>query len=359
MKKLDWYIFLKHIKTFFFTALLFTIIAVAIDYSEKVSKIIEHDLTFRQAMEYRYIPYIPYINGELWPLFALISVIFVASRLANNSEVIAILGAGVSFWRYLRPFVLSSVLLCILFALGRHFVIPQSNETYRYYEVLYFWPREQKVLNNDIHILLDPKSKIYVRSFRKSDTTLLNARFETFAGDTLEILKSKKIEWLGEPNRWRIKNHEKRRIIGAREELVLKGGQIDTSFNLHPDDFVKYASQSEMMTTPKLVEYVDYEKAKGVGPTKEFEIEILRRSADPFTLLILTLIGASIASRKKRGGIGVNLAIGVAIGALYIVLSKFSQTFAINSSWHPFFGVWLPNIMFSVVAYISYRSAQK
>ena len=359
MKKLDIYIFMKHMKTFLFTAFLFTIIAVAIDYSDKVSKIIEHDLSFMQALEYRYFPYIPYINGELWPLFALISVIFVASRMANNSEVISILGAGVSFSRYMRPFMVSALILSIVFAIGRHLVIPQSNEVYRFYEAKYFWPREQKVLNSDIHIFLDPQSKIYVRTFRKRDTSLLNARFEIFGNDKLEIMKAKKIKWLGEPNRWQINDYEIRRIDGDKEELILSGTKIDTSFNLHPDDFVKYLSQREMMTTPELMKYVDYEKAKGVGPTRNYEIEIYRRTADPFTMIILTIIAVSIASRKKRGGIGVNLAIGVALGAFYIVLSKFSQTFAINSALHPFIGVWLPNILFTVVAYISYRLAQK
>jgi len=367
LKKLDLYIIAKHLKTFFFTALLFTIIAVAIDYSEKISKIIQHDLSFMEVMRFRYFSYIPWINGELWPLFALITVIFVASRLANNSEVISILGAGVSFGRYLRPFLLASLLLSVLYGIGRHLVIPQSNKTYRFYEAKYFWPREQKVINSDIHIFLDPNSKVHVRTFRKQDTTLLNARLETFEdGRLTQLQKVKKIKWLGEPNRWQMEDVEVRRIDGDEEELILPSDKkkkskiiIDTTLNLHPNDFVKYNSQREMMTTPQLVEYIDYEKAKGVGPTKNFEIEILRRTSDPMTMIILTIIGASIASRKKRGGIGVNLAIGVALGALYIVISKFSQTFAVNSNLPPVLGVWLPNIVFTVVAIISYLKAQK
>ncbi len=360
MKQLDRYIIAKYLKTFLFTALLFTIIAVAIDYSDKVSKIIEHDLSFMQVLEYRYFSYIPWINGELWPLFALIAVIFVASRLAGNSEVIAILGSGVSFRRYLQPFLLSALLLSVTYGIARHLILPNSNQTYRYYEAKYFWPREEKVMNNDIHIFLDPDSKIYVRSFRKSDTTLLNVRLETIRDKKLvQLIKSKKATWLGEPNRWSLQNPSYREIIDGKESIRFTKTALDTAFNLHPKDFVKYNSQREMMTTPQLLEYIDYEEAKGVGNTRSFKIEIYRRSSDPFTMIILTIIGTCIASRKKRGGIGVNLAIGVSLGAMYIVLSKFSQTFASNSSLHPILGVWLPNAIFSVVALISYLTAQK
>ena len=173
MKKIDRYIVFSYLKTFFFTAMIFSIIAIAFDVAEKIGKIIDQGLSAKDLIINRYIDYIPYINGELWPLFALISVIFVASRMAKNTEVIAILSSGTSFIRYLAPYIFCGVLLALIFGLGKHYVIPSGNKDFKAYEVKKFWPNDEKVLYNDIHLFLDPDSKIYIRSFRKRDTSLL------------------------------------------------------------------------------------------------------------------------------------------------------------------------------------------
>lgn len=360
MKKLDWYIFNKYIKAFFFTAFIFTMIALTVDVSEKIGKILDQDLSFVHMIKNRYIDYIPYINGELWPLFALISVIFVASRMASNSEVISILSSGTSFSRYLRPYIIASVILTCLFAYGKHIMIPTSNKAFKEHELKYFWPRDEKILYSDVHVFLSPETKVYIRNYRKRDTTCLNVVFETFNnGPVVKITKVKSMKFIEAPNRWRLKGVVTRTLDNGKETIIENKETRDTSINLQPSDFKRYIAEREKLTTTQLVEYIAYEKSKGLSNTRRFEIEVHKRTSEPVTLIILTLIGACIASRKKRGGIGLNLAVGVGLGALFIVLSKFSQTFSINSDLHPMIGVWIPNLLFSLVAIITYIKAQK
>ena len=178
--------------------------------------------------------------------------------------------------------------------------------------------------------------------------------------DLYEVISAKTLEWKGEPNNWRIRQYERRTFDNIEERLSIGGKkQIDTTLNLHPSDFTRFINQKEMINSRDMRSYVHRQKERGVGNTKEFEVEIQRRTADPFTILILTIIGVAIASRKVRGGMGLHLAIGVTIGALFIVMSKFSITFSNSASIHPLLGVWIPNLIFAIVALLLIEKAQK
>ncbi|MBR9921433.1 MAG: YjgP/YjgQ family permease [Bacteroidetes bacterium] len=361
MKKLDQYIIRKFLTSFFFVALLFTLIAVVVDFSDKVEEFIDEPVTVKQVLVDYYLNFTLWINGLLWPLYVLIAVIFFTSRMAYNSEIISILGAGVSFRRMMRPYMLSALLLTGLHFLGNHIIIPYGNKAKLDFERTFIWKESDRGKVEHVNMFIGPKDKIYVRYFRKKDSTAIDFQIDHFEGNQLvSILKAKTAIWDSYPNNWKLKNYEIRTFDGMKETLVDGGKEVlDTSFNLTPDDFVRYNNQKEMMTTRQLGAFIEEEAQRGLNNTLIYRIEIQRRTADPFTVLILTLIGMAIASRKVRGGMGLHLAIGIALGAVFIFLSRFSITFATSEAIPPMLGVWLPNIVFATIAVFLVTRAQK
>ena len=361
LKILDQYIIKKYLTTFFFVGLMFSMIAVVIDFSEKVEEFIKKSVTTKEIIVDYYMTFIPFINGLLWPLFAMIAVIFFTSRLANNSEIISILNAGVSFKRLLQPYMIAAGIIIACHLLANHIGIPKGNKIRLDFEHRYTDTYADKGKTKDLHMFIAPDTKVYIRFYSKGDTSARDFRLEKFKdGELVYLLKAKRAKWKGEPNKWQLQNYEIRTFEGMKETFIQKKNEkMDTIFNLYPDDFVRYHNQKEMMTTAELQDFIDMERQRGLSPTKVYEIEIHRRTAEPFTILILTLIGVALASKKIRGGMGLHLAIGMAIGAVYIFLSKFSITFATNKSLSPLLGVWIPNIIFSIVAIYLLLRAQK
>lgn len=361
LKILDRYIIKKFLSTFFFVVLIFTMISVVIDYSEKVEKFIEEPITRKEILVDYYPSFIIFIDGLLWPLFTLISVIFFTSRMAYNSEVISILNAGVSFRRFMRPYLISASIIAFLSLIGNHYFIPLGNKKRLDIQYTYFDKDKDKGKTRDVHMFVSPDTKIYINFYRKRDSTARNFRLEQYRDHELvKFIKATAAEWVGPPNNWRLRNYEIRTFNGLEEDLIVgRGQQMDTTFNLMPGDFVDYEEQQSMLTTSELREYIDKQKQRGVGNTTKYEIELYRRSADPFTAFILTFIGVSIAARKVRGGIGLHLAVGIGLGAIFIFISRFSIVFATGQSIPPILGIWLPNLIFAGIALYLMSRAQK
>ncbi len=361
LKKLDQYIIRKFLSTFFFTVLIFTMISGIIDFSEKVEKFIEEPITKKEIYIDYYPNFLLYIDGLLWPLFTLIAVIFFTSRMAYNSEIISIFNAGVSFPRLMRPYLAAATLIAGLHFVGNHYFIPKGNKTRLDIVHTYIWRDNDKGKTQDVHMFLSPDTKVYINYYRKRDSTARKFRLEKFDGNELAyLLKANTAEWIGPPNRWKLRNYEIRTFDGMEEELIVGNGkEIDTTLALTPADFVDYKEQHTMMTSAELREYISNQKARGVGNTQKYEIELHRRSAEPFTIYILTIIGMAIAARKVRGGIGLHLAMGIGIGALYIFFSRFAIVFATGQAIPILLGIWLPNIIFSAVAALLVKNAQK
>lgn len=337
-------------------------VAVAMDVSERMDKFLSNDLSFREVMMDYYLHFIPWINGELWPLFAFLSVIFFTSRLARDSEIIAMLSAGISYQRILAPMMVAASMVATLHWVGENYVIPPSTYYLNEFKSEYIDKSIKKVLSNDVQFFISPDQKIYCRYFQKRDSSLSKFRIEEFdsTGMIKSILKADRLTYQSSKNSWQAKDYEMRTFDGLNEGLVMgKGLEMDTVLTMEPSDFIRHSRQMEIMTTPDLHDFVAREKSKGLDNTKKYEIESLKRTAGPFTILILTLIGASIGTKKVRGGIGMHLAIGVAIGAAYVVLSKFSETFASNLNLPPTIGVWIPNMLFILVSAVLIRRAQK
>lgn len=361
LKTLDWYILKKFLATFFFTVLIFTMIAVVIDFSEKIEKFIEEPITTKEILVDYYPNFALYIAGLLWPLFTLIAVIFFTSRLASNSEVISIFNAGVSFRRYMRPYLVGAGFLALLNLFGNHFFIPMGNKKMLNIVYTYLARNDDKGKTQNVHLFVEPGTNVFIEFYRKRDTTARGFRIEHFENSQLtSLLKAESARWVGPPGKWRLNSYEIHTFNGLKESLVVKRGeQLDTMLNLTPEDFVDYKEQHSMMTTPELQLYIDKQMKRGVGNTDKYVVELYRRTADAFTIFILTVIGMAIASRKVRGGIGMHLAIGIAIGAAFIFLSRFAVVFATGKVIPPMLGIWLPNLVFAGVAILLVSRAQK
>jgi len=332
-----------------------------IDFSEKVEKFMSQSISFKEVVFDYYMNFIPWINGLLWPLFALIAVIFFTSRMAKDSEIISILASGVSYYRLMLPFLVAASFLAVLLWVGNNYVIPRSTRVKANFENTYIWKGNKKTLNENVHMRVGPQEKIFVRYFRIRDSTMIDFRLETFEeGKLKRFLKAKRLQYNNDSGKWTMKDYMVRTFDGLKETMEVESGkELDTLLNFTPEEFIRFANQMEMMTSPQIMRYVEDQTSKGLQNPKKFMVEYHRRNADPFTIIILTIIGVSLASRKVRGGLGLNLALGLLIGSLFVLISKFSTSFAFSQTLTPMLGIWIPNMIFSVVAVVLLMRAQK
>lgn len=360
IKILDRYIIRQYLATFGFVLMALTLIACVIDLGEKIEEFKEKKATLNDVIFGHYIHFIAHINALLFPLIALIAVVFFTSRLAYNSEVISILNAGVSFKRFIRPYLIAGGLLATSHLLLNHYIVPEGNKRRLEIERKYITTID-KAKNENVHLFLNPRSKIFIGYYSKYDTTMRDVRLEEYdsTGTLLSLLRAENAKWLGYPNRWQLLTCNKRTFKGLQETFQTGISTLDTALALSPEDFIRYHNQNEAMTTGELNYEIAKLESRGMGNTRPYEIEKHRRTADACTILILTLIGAAIAARKVRGGMGLHLALGVGLGALFILASKFSVTFALQPNMPAWFGVWIPNILFGIVAAVLVSRAQK
>lgn len=339
--------------------LVFSLIAGVIDTSEKIDDYIENGLSLWTVLGQYFFFFLFWINGVLFPLYALISVIFFTSRMAYDSEIISILNAGVSFRRLMVPYLIAGGIIACLHLALNHFLIPIGNKSKTKFENTYVWKKNDKGKTQRVHLFIDPQSKIYLQEYRKRDSSGVSFNLEIFeSGKIKSILTAKRIKLIEAPFRWRIKDYYIREFDGIKESLT-RGTEMDTTLNFTHDDFVNFINSHEAMTSVELVHYINRQKSRGAGGYERFQIEFHRRFADPFTILLLTIMGMSIASRKVRGGMGLHLAIGAGLGSLFIMLSQFSATFVTNAGLAPMVGVWIPNLLFFCVTVYLIRVAQK
>ncbi len=362
MQILDRYLLIKYLKTFFFTCLLFSLIAVVIDFSEKVGKFMEDGGPSREEILFTYYPtFIPDINSILWPLFSLIAVVFFCSRMAKNVEFIAMFANGMSFKRIAVPFIIGAAIIAGILFIGNHYILPKTNKVRLDFINDYIDKKNRSTSSRNWHIFISEDTKLYVRHFNASDSVASDVRFEKYNGTRLvETLKASKMSLIEKPNTWRLKDLEYRYFDQLKENYEIKmGSTIDTIMNVYPEDFILWRNDEKRLTSPEIRQYIEKERSRGAPNIKIFEIELYKRTADPISIFILTLIGLSVASRKTRGGVGIHLAVGVSIGAMYIFLSRFSTTFAMSPSMPSLLGVWVPNLIFAGIAWIMVNRAQE
>lgn len=360
---LDRYLISKYLGTFFFVLGMFSLIVIAIDFSEKVEDFIEQPCTKWEILTQYYPGFVLHMAGLLMPLYALIAVVFFTSRLAYNSEIIAILNAGVSFQRLLRPYLVAGGLLCVIHLLLGHFLIPMMNKVRLKFEHTYICRDKANcdaVKTANLHLFIGPDTKVFMKYYQREDSSARDFRLEQFKdGRLVSLLDAKNARWMPKEQKWQLNYWTRRDFDGMHEKIALgQATPIDTAINLRPRDLVRYKNANELLTTPELDETIAIDRGRGIS-NKQFEIEKHRRTADSVTILILTIIGVAVASRKVRGGMGLHLAIGIGIGALFILLSKFAVSFAASGSVAPAIGMWIPNLIFIAVAVWLVARAQK
>ncbi len=359
LKKLDIYIIRKFLGTFFLSIVLIISIAVVFDITEKIDDFMENNAPLKAIIFDYYVNFIPYYANLFSPVFVFISVIFVTSKLADNSEIIAMFSSGISFHRLMRPYMISAGVIAFLtFFLSSHVIPPANKERIDFQEV--YVKKKKKDQAIKIRLWVTDTEVLSIDYYDKREQKGRRASIDEF-DYYRKTLKSRivahDIEWMGEDN-WRLLDYTKREFDGLYEHLS-KGDSMDLKLNLIPEDFFVFAGMQEQMTTPELTEYIDRQRTRGVGNIKDFEIEHAKRFAFPFAAFILTIIGVSLSSKKIKGGMGINLGIGIGLSLIYILFFSISSTFAINGNFSPTMAVWLPNIIFGLIAVFLYIRAPK
>ena len=358
MKKLDVYIIRKFLGTFFLSILLILMIIVVFDISERMEDFLDKKPPIKEIIVDYYFNFLPFLVNLFSPLFTFIAVIYFTSRMASRSEIIAILGSGVSFRRLLFPYMISAAVLALLSLYFNHFVLPNSNGIRLAFEEKYMRnPYENRDIN--IHRQIDTETFIYFSSYNSKYNTGYQFSIEKIHdGVRYYFLKSDNIRWDSTLNKWALENYFVRRINGM-SEIVSTGTHLDTTFDFKPSEFSRRENRIEAMKTPELNDFIADEKKKGSYLIPYYEVEKHRRSTYPFATFVLTLIGASVASRKVRGGIGWHIGLGLLIAFSYILFMQISTTFAINGGLSAEIAVWIPNVIYIFLALLMLKNAPK
>lgn len=358
LKKIDIYIIKKFLGTFFLSITLIISIAVVFDAAEKLDDFIQKEAPMKAIIFDYYMNFIPYFANLFSSLFTFIAVIFFTSKLAARSEIIAILSSGVSFNRLLYPYFVAALVIAV-FSFGlRSYIIPQANKERLAFENTYIRNAYRNVERN-IHKQLEPGVFIYMESYNNFNDIGYKFAIEKFEdGELVSKLNSSFIQWDTTINKWMIHNYVIRHIDGL-DETIEKGTKIDTTLSIQPSDFERRLSIVEAMNNDELDQYIEELQMQGSGTVVHYLLEKYKRIAFPFSTFILTLIGVSLASRRTRGGTGLHIGLGLLISFAYILFMQLSTNFAIGGSMSPLLAVWIPNILFTIIALFLYRITPK
>ena len=358
--KLDRYIIKKFMATFFIAILLIIGIVIIFDISEKIDDFVAKQAPLKAIVLDYYVNFIPYFMNMFSPLFVFITVIFFTSRMAANSEIIAILSCGVSFHRMMVPYIFSATIIALM-SLGLNlYVIPRANAQRHVFEARYTKKKAQAGDRN-IHYQIAPGEFVFVEQFSKYNKTAYKFTLETIEDNRLvSKISADRAVWNESTGGWTLKKYFIRDFNeGSIEDKVRCGEQLDTVICLTIKDFERKKNTVEDLEYGALKELEAVQEMRGDANIKYTQIEKHNRFSLPFSAFILTIMGVALSSRKKRGGIGWNLAVGIALSFSYILFMKFSQMFVYTGVMPPWIAIWLPNIIFTVVSGVLYKIAPK
>ena len=359
IKILDWYIIKKFIGTYIYSIMLIISISIVFDINEHLAKFSESHAPLRAIVFDYYLNFIPYFANLFSPLFVFIAVIFFTSKLAGNSEIISMLAAGVSFKRLMRPYMISCVAISILSFFLSAYVIPHGTVIRQNFETIYKNKTKNTSADN-VQLQVGAGVIAYIQHYDNNLKKGYGFCLDKFENKKLvSHLTAMEIQYdtiSDSKNHWKMTNWKVRRLKGLRE-VITSGIQKDTLIQMEPTDLVYSKGQQETFTSPELRAYISKQIDRGSGNVVQYQVEYHKRIAASFASFILTTIGFSLSSRKRKGGMGLYLGIGLALSFGYIMLQTVSSTFAINADLPPMLAAWIPNIIFAVVAYFCYRNA--
>jgi lipopolysaccharide export system permease protein len=356
---IDRYIIRKFLSTFFFSIALIMAIAVVFDFSEKIDDFLENKAPLNKVIFEYYLNFIPYFASLFSHLFTFISVIYFTSRMAYNTEFIAILSNGVSFNRILYPYFISAFIITIFSFTLNNFVIPHASAKKLAFEEQYYHKSPRIYNERNIHKQIKPGVYIYLENFNTYNNSGRQFSMEKFENrELVSKLLSREVRWDSATRKWKIRDYMIRNYQGEHQTIIT-GKNIDTTLNITPDEFRRRENAVEAMNLPELNRFIKRQKMQGASNLDEILIEKHKRFSFPFSTFILTLIGVSVSSRKVKGGIGMQIGIGLLISFSYILFLQFSSQFAISGAFSPFVAAWIPNVLFAIIAIFLYRMAPK
>ena len=359
LKRLDRYIIVKFLGTYFFAIALIISIAVVFDVNENIDRFINNKAPLKAIVFDYYLNFVPYYTNLFSPLFVFIAVIFFTSKLAENSEIIAMFSTGMSFKRLMVPYMISAAIIsAVTFVLGTE-VIPTGSVTRLRFEELYKKKKSADYARN-IQLEVDTGVVAYMERYENYNKTGYRFSLDKFEDHKLvSHLTARRVTYdTASYHKWIIRDYMIREMRGMKE-VITRGERLDSIIKMEPQDFLITRGQQETMTSPQLREYIRKQKQRGFANIKEFEVEYHRRIAMSFAAFILTAIGLSLSSRKVKGGMGLHLGIGLALSFSYILFQTISATFAINGNMPPAIAVWIPNILYLFIAIYLYHKAPK
>ncbi len=355
--RIDRYIITKFLSTYIFLIAIIISIAVIFDFNERIDKFTQSHVAMDKVIFDYYLNFIPYFSNLFSPLFVFIAVIFFTSKLADNSEIIAMKAAGMSFKRLLRPYMISAAIIAVTtFVLGAY-VIPKGNIARVNFENAYIKKKKATSVDN-VQMQVDTGVVAYITHFDNKTKSGYGFSLDKFVDKKLvSHLTAQTIQYDTLSDRrysWTLRMYRIRTQEGMREKIE-SGNKLDTIIMMEPSDFLYTNNQQETMTLPQLDEFIDKQTLRGAAGVSTFEVEYHKRFAMPFAAFILTIIGVSLSCEKRKGGMGASIGVGLALSFSYILFQTISSTFATNAGWPPMLSVWLPNIVFAIIAFFLYR----
>lgn len=358
LKKIDIYIIKKFLGTFFYAIALIISISIVFDFSENLDDFISKEVPTKAILFDYYFNFIPYFANLFSALFTFIAVIYFTSKMAYNTEIIAILSSGVSFRRLMLPYMVSALVIAVFSYLLGNYVIPPANKKRVEFRNAYINNRGFEPMSNNIHQQLEPGTFIYMSTYNASNDVGYKFTMEKFENRKLvSKLSSDYIKWDRAKKKWVINNYVIREINGYNETIT-KGEKMDTTLNMKPEDYRVIRDVVETISLTELNKEIKDLKLRGVSTTN-YELEKHKRRSGPFSAFILTLIGAALASRKVKGGIGLHLGLGILISFSYIMFMQVSTVFAISGSVPVYLATWIPNLIFGILAIYIYKWAAR
>ncbi len=358
-RKLDLYIMKKFIFTFFIAIILIIGIVIIFDISEKIDDFVSKEAPLKEIVFDYYLNFIPYFMNMFSPLFVFITVIFFTSKMAANSEIVAILGCGISFHRMMVPYMVSAFLIAAFSLCLNLFVIPQANKTRVDFEGKYI--KSSYIANGrNVHYQIAPGEFVYVESFSTWNNTAYRFTLEDIRDNRLvSKISAESAVWDSTFGGWQLKKYIRRDYYDDQTDVIHSGARKDTVIGLTIDDFYVRKKTYETLTYNELNRVIAKQEMRGDSNIKYALIEKHKRFTLPFSAFILTIMGVALSSKKKRGGIGWNLGIGIALSFSYILFMKFSEMFVFTGVMSPGWALWTPNILYSVIAAVLYKIAPK
>jgi len=358
LKTIDVYIIRKFLGTFFFSIGLILLIVVVFDLTEKLENFIETKTPLKEIIFTYYLNFIPFFANFFSPLFIFISVIFFTSKLTANSEIVAILSSGVSYPRMMRPYFYSATLLAVLSLLLTGYIIPPANKKRIDFELKYV-DKGMDFSKRNIHKQLLPGVFAFIETYDNGRDIGYNFTLEKFENEVLvSKLTANRISWDSIVGKWKVFDYYIR-DYGKFQSILTKGQNMDTSLNMKPTDFRMALKSIVTLNNKDLRAFIDEMQMRGDDNLEAYKVEMYSRLAFPFSTFILTLIGVSLSTRKKRGGTGLNIAAGIALSFLYILFMQIFDELAKANSMPTLLAVWIPNILFFMVGVILYLFAPK